>query len=77
MACNKLCSKKYKSKHYNSGGIEDKQNKTFIKNYSKRVPMKRMGKINELNGILAYLIGGKSSYVTGQEFIIDGGLSSW
>ncbi len=59
------------------GGIEDKQNKTFIKNYSKRVPMKRMGKINELNGILAYLIGGKSSYVTGQEFIIDGGLSSW
>ena len=39
--------------------------------------MKRMGKINELNGILAYLIGGKSSYVTGQEFIIDGGLSSW
>ena len=77
MACNKLCSKNIRVNTIIPGGIEDKQNKTFIKNYSKRVPMKRMGKINELNGILAYLIGGKSSYVTGQEFIIDGGLSSW
>ena len=28
--------------------------------------MNRMGKSNELNGILAFLIGDKSSYVTGQ-----------
>ena len=60
MACNKLCSKKIRVNTIIPGGIEDKQNKTFIKNYSKRVPMKRMGKINELNGILAYLIGDKS-----------------
>jgi NAD(P)-dependent dehydrogenase (short-subunit alcohol dehydrogenase family) len=59
------------------GGIKDKQNKLFIKKYSERVPMKRMGNSFEVNGILAYLIGEKSSYVTGQEFIIDGGLTSW
>ena len=59
------------------GGIESKQNKIFIKKYSNRVPMKRMGKVNELNGILSYLIGDKSSYVTGQEFIVDGGLTTW
>ena len=59
------------------GGIQANQNKLFVKNYSKRVPMKRMGNTNELNGILTYLISEKSSYVTGQEFIIDGGLTSW
>lgn len=59
------------------GGIKDKQNSLFIKKYSERVPMKRMGKSNELNGILAFLIGDKSSYVTGQEFVVDGGLTTW
>ena len=59
------------------GGIKANQNKLFVRNYSKRVPMKRMGNTNELNGILTYLISEKSSYVTGQEFIIDGGLTSW
>ena len=39
--------------------------------------MKRMGERNELNGILTYLISEKSSYVTGQEFVIDGGLTAW
>ena len=59
------------------GGIRAEQNKLFIKKYSERVPMKRMGKKNEINGILTYLISEKSSYVTGQEFIIDGGLTAW
>jgi NAD(P)-dependent dehydrogenase (short-subunit alcohol dehydrogenase family) len=39
--------------------------------------MNRLGNKNELNGILSYLISNNSSYVTGQEFIIDGGLSAW
>ena len=59
------------------GGIKAQQNKLFIKKYSERVPMKRMGERNELNGILTYLISEKSSYVTGQEFVIDGGLTAW
>ena len=59
------------------GGIKAEQNKLFIRKYSDRVPMKRMGNRNEINGILAYLISEKSSYVTGQEFVIDGGLTAW
>jgi len=59
------------------GGIFSKQNKMFVKNYSQRVPMNRMGNKNEINGILSYLISEKSSYVTGQDFIIDGGMSAW
>ena len=59
------------------GGIKANQNKKFIKNYSSRVPLKRMGKREDINGILEYLVSDNSSYVTGQEFVVDGGLSTW
>ena len=39
--------------------------------------MKRMGNKNEINGVLHYLISDESSYCTGQNFVIDGGLSAW
>ena len=39
-----------------------------------RIPMNRYGKPEELFGIIVYLISGASSYVTGQDFYIDGGL---
>lgn len=59
------------------GGIENKQNTNFVASYSKRVPMKRMGKKKEITGILVYLLSDDSSYCTGQNFVIDGGLSTW
>ena len=37
----------------------------------------RMGNKNELNGIMEYLVSDDSSYATGQNFIIDGGYTSW
>ena len=60
------------------GGYFAKQNRLFIKKYSERVPLKEWVEKNEINGILSYLtFSKKSSYVTGQEFIIDGGLTAW
>lgn len=35
--------------------------------------IKRWGKVEDLVGIIEYLFSDKSSYVTGQDFIIDGG----
>ena len=45
------------------------------KNYErlKRMIIKRWGKPEDLAGIIEYLFSDKSSYVTGQDFIIDGG----
>lgn len=59
------------------GGIASGQNKTFDDKYSNRVPLGRMGQASELVGALIYLASDASSYVTGQNLIVDGGLSAW
>ena len=59
------------------GGIESGQNSEFNQKYSNRVPLGRMGEASELTGALIYLASDASSYVTGQNIIVDGGLSTW
>ncbi|AMP91812.1 TPA: SDR family oxidoreductase [Legionella pneumophila] len=59
------------------GGIESGQNNTFIKNYSSKVPLGRMGKFDELLGALVFLASDASTYVTGQNIIVDGGFTCW
>ena len=59
------------------GGILDKQGKDFVKKYSKLTPMKRMMKKTDLNGIVDFLCSDASKYITGSNFVIDGGYTSW
>ena len=59
------------------GGMESGQNETFKNKYSARVPLNRMGNANELLGALIYLASDASSYVSGQNIIVDGGLTVW
>lgn len=59
------------------GGVQTGQNKTFVKNYSSRVPLNRMADINEITGTVLFLASNASSYVTGQNIFVDGGLSAW
>ena len=59
------------------GGVEHNQDESFKEKYSKLTPMKRMMKKNELNDIIEYLCSEKSSYVTGANFVVDGGWTSW
>ncbi len=55
---------------------------SFKKNYElnqeiiERIPMKRWGKANEINGILDFLISSNASYITGQVLNVDGGWTS-
>ena len=62
------------------GGIyneEKPQKKSFIKSYSSRIPKGRMGNPEDLHTGIIFLASSKSEYVSGQNILIDGGLSSW
>ena len=59
------------------GGIENLnlQKKKFIKKYNKNVPKNRLAKTTDFLAAVAFLSSDFSNYTTGQNIVIDGGLS--
>ncbi len=57
------------------GGIKSNQDKYFIKKYSKKTPINRMAKPEEIASFIRYLCLDESSYIVGQDLVIDGGFS--
>jgi len=55
------------------GGIFDNQNQKFVNNYEKKVPMRRMGKPEDIAPSVVFLLSDDADYITGQNIIIDGG----
>jgi len=49
----------------------------FVERLADRVPMKRMGEPEELKGIVVLLASEGSSYITGQNILVDGGWTAW
>lgn len=47
-----------------------------IKEFAKQIPMRRMAQSEEVTNMVLFLASSESSYSTGSEFIIDGGLTA-
>ena len=59
------------------GGVFNKQNKKFVREYSKLLPLNKMAKESDIYGLLKFLISNDSNYITGQNIFVDGGFSIW
>lgn len=55
------------------GGIWDHQREEFVRNYTHRCPMKRMGNPDDIAPLCLFLVSDGSKYITGQIIAADGG----
>lgn len=59
------------------GGVSSGQNSEFSRRYAARIPLGRMAEADDMVGAALFLASDASRYVTGQNIVVDGGLSAW
>ncbi|MBN6885201.1 3alpha(or 20beta)-hydroxysteroid dehydrogenase [Cytobacillus horneckiae] len=56
--------------------VVQEDTKAAVEEFSKQIPLKRTAQPEEVTNIVLYLASDESSYSTGSEFIVDGGLTA-
>jgi 3alpha(or 20beta)-hydroxysteroid dehydrogenase len=56
--------------------IKQEDSKDAIEEFAKYIPVKRVAKPEEVSNMVLYLASDESSYSTGSEFVVDGGITA-
>jgi sorbose reductase len=62
---------------YTRTELAESFSEALIAQWVERIPMKRMAKPEELQGVVLFLASDASSYCTGTDIIVDGGYTLW
>lgn len=56
--------------------VVQEDTKAAVEEFSKQIPLQRVAQPEEVSNLVLYLASDESSYSTGSEFVIDGGISA-
>jgi NAD(P)-dependent dehydrogenase (short-subunit alcohol dehydrogenase family) len=59
------------------GGVARGQPPVFVERYLAKTPLKRMATETDVANAIAFLLSDESSYMTGQNLVVDGGWTVW